>query len=370
MLKNVLPLGFIAASRFFGLFLIMPVLSVGALALEGVTPQNVGLIVGVYAISQMIFQVPFGFLSDKTNRKFAIAIGLLVFVVGCFVCANATNFTTMLVGRILQGSGAVGGVASALVADFVKDGERSKAMALMGMMIGVSFCAALALSPFLNAHFGLNSLFYLPAAISLASVVLLFCVVEREPKRTAKSEKVKFDTSLLEANLLRLNLTSFLQKMFLSAVFVVLPLQFGNTLGISYALGAFLGFVAMGAAGALGDKKRLNAKFVSVGIVLFGVSFTLISWGHEKVGVVLFFVAFCLHEPSMQTLAASFAPPRLRGSALSIFTACGYAGSFVGGVVGSLAFVSLGLEWFLLALNLVGLAWLLAVFHLKDRSEV
>ena len=198
MLKSVLPLSFIIASRFLGLFIVLPVLSLYALNLEGANEFLVGLIVGVYAISQMIFQVPFGALSDKIGRKKALTIGLLVFVVGSIVCALSSDIYTMLFGRFLQGIGAVGAVATAMISDFVTEENRSKAMAIMGAFIGLSFTLSMVLGPLLARSYGLSSLFYFSAALSLLCVVLLYTVVPKEIKVSEKAEKVPFGKVFLQ----------------------------------------------------------------------------------------------------------------------------------------------------------------------------
>ena len=198
MLKSVLPLSFIVASRFFGLFIVLPVLSLYALNLSGANEFLVGLIVGVYAISQMMFQVPFGALSDKIGRKKALTIGLLIFVAGSIVCALASEIYTMLFGRFLQGVGAVGAVATAMISDFVAEENRSKAMAIMGAFIGLSFTLSMVLGPLLAKDYGLSSLFYLSATLSLLCVVLLYTVVPKEIKVSAKAEKVPFGKLFLQ----------------------------------------------------------------------------------------------------------------------------------------------------------------------------
>ncbi|MFW5625306.1 MAG: MFS transporter, partial [Campylobacter hyointestinalis] len=136
MIKTVLPLSFITASRFFGLFIVLPVLSLYALNLKGANEFLVGLLVGVYAITQMILQAPFGALSDKFGRKITMSFGLIIFIIGSLICANANDIYTMLLGRLIQGSGAIGAVATAMISDFVSEEKRGHAMAIMGGMIG------------------------------------------------------------------------------------------------------------------------------------------------------------------------------------------------------------------------------------------
>ena len=139
MLKSILPLSFIIATRFFGLFIVLPVLSLYALELQGANEFLTGLLIGIYALMQMLFQVPFGVLSDKIGRKKALCLGLVVFIIGSAVCAVANDIWLMMIGRALQGSGAVGAVATAMISDFVKEEQRSKAMAIMGACIGLAF---------------------------------------------------------------------------------------------------------------------------------------------------------------------------------------------------------------------------------------
>ena len=145
LIKQTIPLSIILAGRFFGLFVVMPLLSLYALSLEGMNPTLVGIAIGGYALTQVLFQIPFGFLSDKFGRKSIIALGLLIFVLGSIVCAMSDNIYMLIVGRFLQGAGAIGGVVSAMIADLVREEKRTKAMALMGATISLSFTAALIL---------------------------------------------------------------------------------------------------------------------------------------------------------------------------------------------------------------------------------
>ncbi len=402
MLKNVLPLSFIIATRFFGLFLVLPVMSVEGLKLHGATPHNVGLLVGVYAIAQMIFQVPFGALSDRVGRKFAMTLGLAVFVAGSVICAFCESFEWMLAGRVLQGSGAVGGVASAMIADLTTPQNRSKAMAMTGIFTGLAFCAAMALAPLLNAWVGFSFLFHLTSFLTLVCIALLFFVVDGVGFKPAP-KKPKFSLGFItNSNLMILNVSSFLQKMFLSAALVAIPLvyvagggeigagggansnlaggvgaagadlagagaggTFNGELANAYILGAVVGFVAMGLAGALGDKLRLNKAFVTLGIALFAGSFWALGAGAVFAGAVAFFAAFCLHEPSMQTLASKFAPKAERGVVLGVFISGGYAGSFVGGAVSAFLVSEFGAAAFFGGLVAVCGVWFLLALALK-----
>ncbi|BCX79983.1 MFS transporter [Campylobacter sp. 19-13652] len=380
MIKTVLPLSFIAASRFFGLFVVLPTLSIYALSLQGATEKTVGLIIGVYALSQMIFQVPFGVLSDRVGRKKAMVLGLLIFAIGSVVCAVSSDIYTMLAGRVLQGVGAIGGVASAMIADSVSEENRSKAMAIMGAMIGLSFCMAMVFGSTLSNLWGLEGLFYLSAGISLLCVGLLFGIKETR-KASDKSDKFSLIKIAKNHDLLILNLTSFLQKMLMSVVFLLVPLVLVNSLGWGrdelwkvYAAGAGAGFLAMGAAGALGDGKGLAKAMLLFGVGLFAVAFLLfVVFGKSSfgfvVGAVIFFVGFNLHEPVMQSCASKFCTHDERGGALGLFTSCGYAGSFIGGALGGAVLGLWGASGVYALALAVCVLWFLLLLRLKNPNE-
>ena len=377
MLKSVLPLSFIVASRFFGLFIVLPVLSLYALNLSGANEFLVGLIVGVYAISQMIFQVPFGALSDKIGRKKALTIGLLVFVVGSIVCALASDIYTMLFGRFLQGIGAVGAVATAMISDFVTEENRSKAMAIMGAFIGLSFTLSMVLGPLLARSYGLSSLFYFSAALSLLCVVLLYTVVPKEIKVSEKAEKVPFGKLFLQKDYMIINFTSFMQKMLTSIAFLAIPIilvkkydyESGELYKV-YTLGAVLGFLAMGLAGFLGDGKGLSKVILIAGTLLFGLTYAIFAFSFTLfvfvLGVAIFFVGFNMHEPIMQSTATKFVKSSQKGTALGVFNSFGYLGSFAGGAVGGYVLHAFDFKTLAIICVVLCVIWLVLLFSLND----
>ena len=377
MLKSVLPLSFIIASRFLGLFIVLPVLSLYTLNLEGANEFLVGLIVGVYAISQMIFQVPFGALSDKIGRKKSLTIGLLVFVVGSIVCALSSDIYTMLFGRFLQGIGAVGAVATAMISDFVTEENRSKAMAIMGAFIGLSFTLSMGLGPLLARSYGLSSLFYFSAALSLLCVVLLYTVVPKEIKVSEKAEKVPFGKLFLQKDYMIINFTSFMQKMLTSIAFLAIPIILVKEYGYEsgelykvYTLGAVLGFLAMGLAGFLGDGKGLSKVILIAGTLLFGLTYAIFAFSFTLfvfvLGVAIFFVGFNMHEPIMQSTATKFVKSSQKGTALGVFNSFGYLGSFAGGAVGGYVLHAFDFKTLAIICVVLCVIWLVLLFSLND----
>ena len=387
MLKSILPLSFIIGTRFFGLFVILPVLSLYAFNLDGANDFLVGLLIGIYALMQMLLQVPFGALSDKIGRKKALFLGLVIFIIGSVFCALANDIYVMMIGRALQGAGAVGAVAAALISDFTSEEQRSKAMAIMGAFIGLSFCLSMVLSPILSQKFGFSSLFWLSAVLTLLCIVLLFTAVPKEPKITTKAEQTPILKLLRQKNLALMNLTSFMQKMLISIAFFLIPLLFVKSLAnpkenlwLVYLCAMIVGFLAMGIAGVLGEKRGLSKRLLLVGVGLFILAFGLIDFliyfiSYEMatwifiIAVAVFFIGFNLHEPIMQSVASKFALANERGTALGVFNAFGYGGSFVGGVLSGVAWRYLDIHILSIAVVVLSCAWFILLCFLKNPSD-
>ncbi|WP_157656597.1 MFS transporter, partial [Campylobacter coli] len=347
MLNNVLPLSFIVGTRFFGLFIVLPVLSFYALELQGANEFLVGLLVGVYALTQMALQMPFGILSDKIGRKKTMLIGLIIFIIGSLICSWADNIYTMLIGRMLQGAGAIGAVATAMISDFITEENRGKAMAIMGSFIGLSFAASMVISPLMSAKWGLSSLFDLSAVLSLLCIILLYTVVPKENKLTHENTKTPFFHLIKQKNLALMNFTNFMQKMLMSIAFLSIPIILVKHLGfdehklwIVYTASMIAGFIAMGFSGSLGEKRGLAKQILLLGIAFFILSYIFFVFSSTItffiVAVVIFFIGFNLHEPIMQSCASKFCKVHEKGAALGLFNAFGYGGSFIGGIIGGI----------------------------------
>jgi MFS family permease len=211
--------------RFLGLFLVLPVLSVYALDLEGATPFLVGIIVGGYALTQALFQVPFGTMSDKVGRKPTILFGLLIFLVGSLICAYSTDIYTLMFGRFLQGAGAIGSVVTAMISDLVEEESRGKAMAIMGGFIAMSFAIAMGLGPVIASHFGISSIFVITAILAILAIVLLFTKVPTPPKiKHIYHNDSKTSDILKDNNLLNMIIINAMQKGLMTMAFVLIPI--------------------------------------------------------------------------------------------------------------------------------------------------
>lgn len=264
MIKSVLPLSLIIALRFFGLFLVLPVISVYALSLEGATASLVGVVIGGYALTQMIFQIPFGIMSDKFSRKGSIIFGLIIFAIGSIICALSTDIYGLIFGRLLQGAGSIGAVVTAMISDLVKEEQRPKAMALMGSSIAFAFAFSMIAGPTVGAAFGVQSLFYITLVLALVSIFVLITKVPNPPHIThTYNKKADLKEILLEPNLIKMNLTNFLQKGLMTFAFMIIPITLikhfdwqMSELWKVYLPSMLLGIVAMAPAAIIAEKKR------------------------------------------------------------------------------------------------------------------
>lgn len=356
IIKQSMPLSLIMASRFFGLFIVMPVLSLYALSFEGSSPILVGIAVGGYALTQVLFQVPFGILSDKFGRKIMIALGLIIFAIGSLICALSGDIYTLILGRLLQGAGAVGGVVSAMIADLVYEEKRTKAMAFMGATIALSFTVALIFGPLLAANFGVPSLFWITFILALLAFIVLFLLVPNVPKITYSfdSKEKNYQAILKNKNLQIMNLSNFLQKGLMTLALLMIPIALVKGFNMPredlwqvYIPASLLGFLAMAPAAIIAEKKGKFKAVMVAGIALFALAY-LLMLGAQKmvfiVGVLVFFIGFSVHEPIMQSLASRYCKAHLKGSAMGVFTTFGYLGSFIGALLGGHLYAFFGVE--------------------------
>lgn len=328
----------------------------------------------------MIFQVPFGIMSDKIGRKKTMLVGLIVFIIGCIVCSYANNIYTMLFGRMLQGAGAIGAVATAMISDFINEENRGKAMAIMGSFIGLSFAASMVISPLMSAKWGLSSLFDLSAALSLLCIILLYTIVPKENKILHENIKTPLLHLLKQKNLALMNLTNFMQKMLMSIAFLSIPIILVHHLNFSqdrlwivYTASMIAGFIAMGFAGNLGEKRGLAKQILLLGVVFFILAYIFFAFSNSIdffiFAVVIFFIGFNLHEPIMQSCASKFCKVNEKGAALGVFNAFGYGGSFIGGIVGG-AFLHIDkLEILVIILAILSFLWFIMLLFLKNPFD-
>ncbi len=382
MFKKVFPLSAILSLRFLGLFLVLPVISVFALELEGSTPLLVGIVVGGYALTQAIFQVPFGAMSDKIGRKPTLLVGLLIFLVGSIICAYSTDIYTLMVGRFLQGAGAIGSVIAAMISDLVPEETRGKAMAIMGASIAVSFALAMGLGPVLGAKFGVEFLFILTAVFALLAIVLLFTKVPTPPKiKHVYHATSKTSDILKDPNLLNMIIINAMQKGLMTVAFVLIPIILTSDafawqksdLYMAYMPAMVFGLVAMGPAAVFGEKYNKPKEIFLLSIALFIGSFLIMGLTDSStlfiIGVVMFFIAFNMMEPLVQSMITKFAKVHQKGAALGIANSVAYFSTFIGGTSAGLLLGFSDRETIGVSIAIIATLWLLWTLKLQNPTR-
>jgi len=381
MFKKILPLNLIISMRMFGLFIVLPVLSIYALNMPNSSHTMVGIIIGGYAITQMLFQVPFGAISDKIGRKKSIVIGLIIFAIGSIIAGLADNVYMLLAGRLLQGAGAIGSVITATISDIVKEEERAKAMAIMGGSIGLSFALSMVAGPTIAAHFGgVPTLFFLVAFLALLSIFILLKYVPNPPViKHTYLENDKFRV-LDNKNLIKMNITNMLVKGFMTFAFMIIPIVLTKTYGWDkselykiYLPSMIVGILSMGPAAMIAEKRGKYKTVLLLGVLFLAISYLIIGLSHTDtsfmIGIVVFFIGFNLQEPILQSLASKYAKVHQRGKVLGIFNSFGYFGTFIGGFVGGMLLDIVSLSSISYGIILLCIAWAIMIFTLDNPAK-
>ena len=363
-LRYAATLSAVLALRLMGLFLILPVFMVLAAEMPGYTPQAAGIAVGVYGLTQAGLQQPFGWLSDRWGRRPVMLLGLALFAAGGVVAALAETMSWLILGRALQGCGAIAGVALALAADLTRPHRRPLVMAFLGIGIGAAFLASVALSVPLAMLLGLGGMFWLTAAFAIIGMGLVLTVPSAAPVR-ADPEDV---TAFRGAPVWLLSISVFLLHAVLTLLFVALPPMLIEKFGIGLAdhwalylpsmvVSVLIVVPMLRSVGAnLSERRVLPWSFLalaaSLALLPFGVR-----WGGLAALMTLYFVGFNLLEASMPSLLSRVTGSRGRGRRLGVYSTFQFLGAFFGGVIGGWLLGGFGSASALVIAGLVCLAW-------------
>jgi MFS family permease len=336
-----------------GMFLILPIFSIYATTLPGGHSHLlIGLALGAYGLTQALFQLPFGIASDKFGRKRVIYIGLIMFAIGSVIAAMATDIYIVILGRAIQGAGAVSAAVTALVADLTREEHRTKAMAMIGGTIGVTFAVSLIAGPALNQWIGVSGIFWLTGILALlAMLVIKFVVPDPLVSRfhsDAETVPAKLKEVLKDPQLQRLNYGIFALHAAQMAMFVVVPFAITETSGMGvndhwqiYLPILALSFVLMLPAIIIGEKRaKLKQVFVSAVALMLIAQLMFATSIHHFWGVIIslsvYFVAFNVLEASLPSIISKVAPAASKGTAMGMYNTSQSLGIFVGGVAGGL----------------------------------
>jgi MFS family permease len=370
--------------RMLGLFMVYPVFAAFARHLAGATPYKIGVALGIYGLSQGMLQMPFGALSDRIGRKLMIVLGLLVFAAGSAVAARAVTIDGMIVGRLLQGGGAIGSVVLALVADLTAEKSRTKAMALVGMTIGFSFLVAIVTGPAVAGWVGVGGIFWLMAALALVGIGITLFVVPAAPRPhlqpEAETVPALITASLRNPQLLRLDFGIFALHAMLTASFLVVPELLRGTLAVSprdqwlVYLPVLLVSVAVMVPVIILAERRRRVKAAVVGAVAaMAASQLMLAVGGSDTYVLLaalvvFFSGFNIMEASLPSLVTKTAPRGATGTATGIYSSSQFLGIFAGGVVGGWVHEAAGTTAVFLFAAAVAIAWLLVAATMRGPA--
>jgi MFS family permease len=343
--KVVFPIASLYACRMLGLFLLIPVFTLFATKLDGATPQLIGVAFGAYGLAQACMQIPFGLLSDRLGRKPMIGFGLVFLLIGSLLGAMTHSIWGMIMARAIQGFGAIGSVLLALLSDLTPASGRAKAMAVIGVTIGMSFSLSLIISPLLTQHDGLTSIFYLMAILASLGLVLLYTYIPAPATIQPGSmiSRKPFRLSLQNRFLQKLNLGIFIQHACLTALFYVLPLRLKSFMLMGklsvtwtfYLPIVFASFLLMAPIIAMAEKKQQLERVLKISVFMLALSQLLLIWYSNAwsgliITVFIYFVAFNLLEALLPSQVAKHASTEQRGTAMGIYSTCQFLGIFAG----------------------------------------
>jgi MFS family permease len=370
--------------RLLGLFMIYPVFAAYARNLSGANPYLIGEALGIYGLSQGLLQIPFGLLSDRIGRKVMIVLGLLLFAIGSAVAAVSTSIGGVIVGRALQGSGAVGSVILALVADLTNEENRTKAMALIGITIGLSFMVALVAGPIVANFIGVPGIFWLMVGLALLGIAITEFVVPNPRRirvhRDAEAVPALIGAVLRDKELLRLDFGIFALHAMLTASFLVVPGLLRATLNLPmrnqwfvYLPVLFISVAVMLPAIIIAEKhRRMKGVFVGA-VAALALSQIMLYFAAANLfallaALVVFFSAFNVMEAILPSLITKSAPAEAKGTAMGLYSSSQFLGIFIGGLIGGWAHQVGGSDGVFVLTAVIALGWLVAATTMAQPS--
>ncbi len=380
--RTAISLATVFSTRMLGLFMILPVFALYAEELGGATPLLIGLAIGIYGLTQAILQIPFGMLSDRIGRKPVIYIGLTIFAIGSVIAAMADSVVGVIIGRAIQGAGAIAAAMTALAADLTREEHRLRAMAIIGISMGLSFTVSLIIGPLLNAWIGVDGIFWFTAVLAVCGMLIMKFVVptpvDSRFHRDAAPVPEQFKTVLRDHQLLRLDYGIFALHLILTAIFVAVPHTLRDNAGLEVSdhwlvyLGVMLvSFVAMVPFIIIAEKKRRMKQVFVAAISMLMVSLLVMAvsggglWA-MVICLLLFFTAFNVLEASLPSLVAKMSPADKKGTAMGVYSSSQFMGAFIGGLVGGWMFGHFGPIGVFAFAGIIAASWVLVAATMKN----
>ena len=375
-----LKISLVMAVRMLGLFMLFPVMSIYAADYESATPFLIGMAIGIYGLTQAIFQIPFGYLSDRFGRKPILLAGLLVFLIGSIMAANTSNIIIVVIGRAFQGGGAISAVLMAFLADSVREENRAKANAFVGFQIGVAFMLSLLIGPIISSRVGLTGLFWVIAFLSVIAMVIVLSLRQAKPITYYKLSLKAFKETLTK-ELLALDFSIFSLHLILASGFIVMPLLIIENQIVSmidnwqlYLPAVLLSFLGMIPLIVISEKFKKTKTILLISILLLILSqiifFSLnLNFKVFLITLTVFFVAFNTVEALLPSLLSRTASSSKRGLAMGIFSTSQFLGTFIGGAIGGFIYDIYDLNSVFLFTIFVAVIWWLLILFLPLKSK-
>jgi MFS family permease len=382
-LRSAFSLAFVYVLRMLGLFMVMPVIAISAKTYPDYSVFLVGLAIGGYGLTQALLQIPMGVLSDKIGRKPVIAGGLVIFAIGSLVAATADSLTWVVVGRFLQGAGAIAGAIMALAGDLSRESQRPKVMAIIGISIGFSFYIALLLGPIIASRFGLSGIFLMTGVLACLCVFLVLFVVPNAKNVAPKGDTLPViqDLKILftHPQLARLNISVLLLHMLITLLFVQIPVFLVN---LNWPLdkhwqaySVVLIVSVVGLIGFMAIAKKYKNAVLSISVAGLALVFTLMIFSQQSiiyllVLVCLFFTCFNYLEANFPAMVSNISPAGKKGSAMGIYASFQFFGAFMGGVLSGSIGELLGIKWVFGLASILCCIWLLLIRGLQATNRL
>ena len=378
--RSTFALSSIFALRMLGLFMIIPVFSVAGQSYEYATPALIGLAVGIYGLTQAILQIPFSLIADRYSRKPLVVLGLLLFALGGAIAAMSDTIYGVIVGRAIAGGGAVSAVVMALLADVTREENRMKAMAVMGMSIGLSFVVAFTMGPWVTGLVGISGLFWVTTVMGLAAIAMLLMVpkVTRHHKNFQQGYLEQLKQVLKMGDLNRLHISVFTLHLLLTAMFIYVPSQLIEVAKLPLSshgwvylpllvVSLFFAFPSI----VLAEKyRKMRSIFLTaIGGIILGLLIMIFGFESKYVligGLGLFFIAFNVMEALLPSWLSKAAPIQSKATAMGVNASSQFLGAFFGGIIGGqlLLLNNTSLGWSIL--SAIAIIWLLMSFGLAQ----
>ncbi|WP_347555935.1 MFS transporter [Robbsia sp. KACC 23696] len=374
--RATLSLAAIFALRMLGLFMIMPIFSIYAKTIPGGdNTALVGLAIGIYGLTQSLLYIPYGWLSDRIGRKPVIVAGLLVFALGSAIAALAPNLEWIIIGRAIQGAGAISSAITAFIADLTSEANRTKAMATVGASIGVSFAVAIVAAPVVYRWIGMEGLFSVIGLLSIVAIGVVLWVVPDAPKGVP-AVRTPFSDVFRNPELLRMNFGVYVLHATQTALFVVLPhMLVAAGLGVSSHWIVYLpvmgvAFVLMVPAIIVAEKRGKMKSVISLAIFLVLIGLVAMLWVPDtiwSIAIVLlvYFTGFNILEASQPSMVSKLSPGPRKGAAMGVYNTLQALGLFSGGAVGGWLVKSHGEHSVFLVTGFLVLVWLIIASRMK-----